>query len=215
MLRKIKSSYRMKPSKRLAPHGASNGANHLNPLVTPIARSLSLTSLVALSQNPLWTLPSLCRTPAGRPCLNCRPLIAGSFRWPPGGSCSPPLSLVKRITWPELWLVTWPPCWLLIGRIPFVEDCDWLRAADAPVGTEEKQGAPALITLWEHVSNLVNVVSWNCYKPLMIWITKQLQDSLSEQNHWPPIISWLNCKLHSLYTTIKKKLLLTFASLRF
>ena len=34
----IKSSHRMKPGKGLAPHGASNGANHLDSLVTPVAR---------------------------------------------------------------------------------------------------------------------------------------------------------------------------------
>ena len=39
-----------------------------------------------LSQNiPLWRNTSLSLAPAGRPCLNCRPLIAGSFRWPSGG----------------------------------------------------------------------------------------------------------------------------------
>ena len=31
-------SHRMKPCKGLAPHGASNGADHLVPLLTPIAR---------------------------------------------------------------------------------------------------------------------------------------------------------------------------------
>ena len=69
----------MKPCKGLAPHGASNRADHLVSLLTPIARSRLCHNI------PLWRNTSLSLAPAGRPCLNCRPLIAGSFRWPSGG----------------------------------------------------------------------------------------------------------------------------------
>ena len=122
-------SHRMKPGKGLTSHGTSNGANHLESLITKIAKS-SLSHWILIKPLPLSLFLQL----AVRPCLNCRPLIAGSFRWPPGQL--PPSSLIGRedhVTWALIGHVT--PVLASHWLDPDSKEPDWLRAADAPVGT--------------------------------------------------------------------------------
>ena len=151
----LKSSHRMKPGKGLAPHGTSYGADHLSSLVTPILGFLSRTK-----SRPLWTRPTPSHTSWPRPCLNCRPLIAGSFRWPRGQLL--PSTLVGR----DDHVIR-----ALIGHVTGVLASHWsdpncrglwlAESGRCSCGNGGEEGAPALVTLWEHVSNLVNVVSIN------------------------------------------------------
>ena len=185
----------MKPSKGLAPHGTSNGADHLDSLVTLIASSLSW---VPLSQN--LTKSSLNTSLTSWPSvLELSSTNSRQFPLAPGGSCSPQLSLVQRITWPGLSLVTWLLYWFLIGRTGTVEACDWLRAADAPVGTEEEH------LPWSLYGNMFQIWSmWFLQIGINAWWCKSSNTFKTHcQNKFiDHPFSWVNWKLQRLHYTL-------------